>query len=234
MPTGLPLPDLRAVLFDVDGTLIDSLAAVVPAIAETVQAHLGHLPGDAEVLALIGRPLREQAIVFGADEALAPTMVVQMIERMEANSHLERRYDGAVETLALAHARGLSIALVTSKSAPEIVPFLERFSHAEHVDTVVCASDVSQPKPDPESARLACARLGVEPHQAVMIGDSVYDLRCARGAGVMAVAVAYGAGAREALVAESPDLLFDTPEDLLAWAHTALPNLYAAQEAHPR
>ena len=225
MPTGSPLPDLRAVLFDVDGTLVDSLASVVPAIADTVHEHLGHRPADAEILALIGRPLREQSMHFGADEGLAPAMVEAIIERMEANAHLERRYDGAVETLALARERGLGTALVTSKSAPEIVTFLERFSHAGHVDTVVCASDVSLPKPDPESARLACARLGIEPHQAAMIGDSVYDLRCARDAGVMAVAVAYGAGAREALAAEGPDLMLDTPEALLAWAHTEFPDL---------
>lgn len=219
------LPDLRAVLFDVDGTLIDSLGSVVLAIRETVEENLGRRPGHSEILALIGVPLREQVRIFGADESLVPTMVERIIERMEANAHLERRYEGAIETLALARTRGLATALVTSKSAPEIVTFLERFSHARHIDTVVCASDVQQPKPDPESARLACARLGVEPYQAAMIGDSIYDLRCARGAGVMAVAVAYGAGAREALAAENPDLMFDTPEALLAWAHTALPDL---------
>ncbi len=219
------LPDLRAVLFDVDGTLVDSLDSVVKAIGDTVERHLGRRPVPAEILALIGMPLREQSLFFGADESQVPRMVKEIIDGIEATAHLERRYEGAIETLALARERGLGTALVTSKSAPEIVTFLERFSHADHVDTVVCASDVHQPKPDPESARLACARLGVEPHQAAMIGDSVYDLRCASGAGVTAVAVAYGAGAREALVAEEPDLLFDTPEALLAWAHTALPNL---------
>ena len=171
--------------------------------------------------------------LFGADESLVAAMVDDSIVRMESYVHLERAFDAAVETLALVRARGLRSALVTSKSAAEIVPFLERFSGADHVETVVCASDVSSPKPDPESARLACARLGVEPHQAAMIGDSVYDVRCAQGAGVLAVAVAYGAGDREALAAESPDLLFDTPEALLRWAHTALPD-HAPQETHLR
>ncbi len=225
MPTGTPLPDLRAVLFDVDGTLVDSLLPVVMSIADAVEAHLGSRPADATVLSLIGVPLAGQFRFFGAPEDLFPAMVEDTIARLEANAHLETRHEGAIETLALAHARGLKVALVTSKSAPEVMPFLERFPHAGLVDTVVCASDVQHPKPSPESARLACARLGVEPHQALMIGDAIYDVRCARDAGVMAVAVAYGAGAREALAAEEPDLMFDTPEALLAWAHTALPDL---------
>lgn len=225
MPTGTMLPDLRAVLFDVDGTLVDSLEPVVLGIGDTAEAFLGVRPTDATIRSLIGVPLREQMRTYGADDSLIPTMVEDCIARLEANAHLEVPYRPTVETLALAKSRGHLVALVTSKSAPEVVPFLERFSQAHNVDTVVCASDVLHPKPNPESARLACARLGVDPSQAVMVGDSVYDLRCARDAGVLAVAVAYGAGAREALVAEEPDLLFDTPEALLAWAHTALPNL---------
>lgn len=233
MPTGMILPDLRAVLFDVDGTLIDSLPAVIPGIGDTVEAFLRSRPSDAEIRAVIGRPLTDQMRLFGADESLVAAMVDDSIVRMESYVHLERVFDAAVETLALARARGLRTALVTSKSAAEIVPFLERFPGADHVETVVCASDVLHPKPDPESARLACARLGVEPHQAAMVGDSIYDVRCAQGAGVLAVAVAYGAGAHEALAAENPDLLFDTPEALLRWAHTALPD-HAPQEVHPR
>ena len=225
MPTGTLPPDLRAVLFDVDGTLVDSLVPVVLAIADVTEAHLGFRPGDAAVLGLIGVPLAGQLRVFEAPESLIPKMVEEIIERIEANAHLETRHEGAIQTLALAHERGLHVALVTSKSAPEVMAFLERFSHADRVDTVVCASDVLHPKPHPESARLACARLGVEPSQALMVGDAIYDLRCARDAGVFAVAVTYGAGSREALAAERPDLTFDTPEALLAWAHTALPNL---------
>ena len=225
MPTGTLLPDLRAVLFDVDGTLIDSLPGVIPAIGDTAEIHLGVRPEDAAIRALIGVPLRGQFATFGGEESRLDAMVAECIERIEALSHLEGRFEAAIDTLALAHRRGLRTALVTSKSAPEIVTFLERFPGADHIDTVVCASDVLHPKPDPEAARLACARLGVEPHQAAMIGDAVYDLRCARGAGTMAIAVTYGAGVPEALAAERPDLTFDSPEALLAWADTALPDL---------
>lgn len=225
MPTGTPLPDLRAVLFDVDGTLVNSLEAVIIGIGDTVEAFLGTRPTDAAIRSLIGVPLREQMRIYGAEEALVPVMVANSIERMESLAHLDLPFEPTIEALKLAKSRGLWVALVTSKSQPEIGPFLNKFSGADQVDTVVCASDVQLPKPDPESARLACARLGVEPHQAAMIGDSIYDLRCARDAGVIAIAVTYGAGGREALVAEEPDLIFDTPDALLAWAHTALPNL---------
>lgn len=217
------LPDLRAVLFDVDGTLVDSIEAVVLGIADTVEAFLGERPTHAAVRGLIGVPLRQQMKIYGGSDEQLPAMIDDCIVRMEGYGHLETPHQPAIDTLRLAHDRGLLTALVTSKSYPEVVPFLERFSGADAVDTVVCASDVQHPKPDPESARLACARLGVETHQAALIGDSVYDLRCARDAGVFAIAVAYGAASREALAAEKPDLLFDTSEALLAWANTALP-----------
>ncbi len=223
MPTGTTLPDLRAVLFDVDGTLVDSIEAVVLGIADTVEVFLGQRPDDASVRNLIGVPLRQQMRIYGATEEQIPAMVSDCIVRLEGYGHLETPHQPAIDMLKLAHDRGLRTALVTSKSHAEVVPFLERFSGAAAVETVVCASDVQHPKPDPESARLACARLGVETHQAALVGDSIYDLRCARDAGVFAIAVAYGAASREALAAEEPDLLFDTSEALLAWAHTALP-----------
>lgn len=225
MPTGTLLPDLRAVLFDVDGTLIDTLHVIVPAIGDTVERFLGTRPADEVIRGLIGVPMRQQMKIYGAQEADIPAMIENAIEAFEASAHLESDHEPAIEVLRLARARGLRTALVTSKSQPEVEPFLLRFSGADHVDTVVCATDVRHPKPDPESARLACERLGVEPAQAVLIGDSVYDLRCARDAGVHSVAVAYGAASRETLAAESPDVLVDTPDELLTWANTALPTL---------
>ncbi len=108
-------------------------------------------------------------------------------------------------------------------SLETIVPGLgdKRFSGAPYVDVTVCSSDVVNPKPDPESALLACKRLGVAPADSVFVGDSVLDLRCARNAGTACVAVAYGAGHRNALLEEEPDLLFAAPEELLAWAQDA-------------
>ncbi len=148
-------------------------------------------------------------------------MTSYAISRFQTHKEHERVFPAALQTLAFCKARGQGTALVTSKNGTELELFLRNFPGAPHVDATVCASDVALPKPDPESARLACDRLGVASSSAVMVGDSIYDIRCARGAGVASVAVAYGASDRVTLLAERPDLLFEAPEALLEWATTS-------------
>ncbi|MGV3618334.1 MAG: HAD family hydrolase [Fimbriimonas sp.] len=223
MPHGLTLASFDAVLFDVDGTLVDSLDMIVLGIGDTYERFSGMRPHAADLLRTIGKPLPAQFGLFGHawSEAELAEMTAFAIQRFRVHEERERMFAPAIQTLRMASDRGLRTALVTSKTTPELDDFMTRFPGAPWVDVTVCASDVERPKPDPQSAARACERLGVQPHRAVMIGDSVYDLRCARGAGVACVAVAYGAGQREALAAEAPDLLLDTPEALLAWAESA-------------
>jgi pyrophosphatase PpaX len=224
MPDRLSLSKFDAVLFDVDGTLVDSLDMILRGLGDTVERYLGHRPAPTEIRKLVGMPLRLQfEILLGTEPT--PEKLVEMteftLERYEAYSEHETLFAQAVETLRLCHKCGLKTALVTSKNATELQNFLPRFPGTPYLNATVCASDVHHPKPDPESAVLACQKLGVDPSKAVMIGDSIYDMRCARGAGVACVAVAYGAAFRETLLEENPDMLVDTPEELFAWAESA-------------
>jgi pyrophosphatase PpaX len=145
------------------------------------------------------------------------------IARFQDYHHLERPFPAAVETLRWVHDQGIKTALVTSKSRSELSDFLNRFESACYADAIVSASDVAFPKPHPESAELACALLGVSPSRTAMIGDSVFDIRCALGAGLTAIAVGYGAANPETLLKERPDLYFETPEGLLTWAKDLVP-----------
>lgn len=233
MPQGLTLSEYQAVLFDIDGTLIDSLEMIVRGLGDTYERFAGRRPDREDLLGQIGRPIAAQVGDY-FDSEPTPSLVSEMsayaIERFEHHEEHERLFPAAIEVLRLCHRQGLRTALVTSKSDVELCGFMKRFEGADAVDATVCATDVQQPKPNPESALRACEILGVDPQRAVMIGDSVYDLRCAKEAGLKAIAVAYGAGRREVLVAERPDLLFDTPEELLAWAENAFLTYHAPQE----
>jgi pyrophosphatase PpaX len=224
MPQGLSLATFQAVLFDVDGTLVDSLEALVAGLADTYEKIAGIRPPDEEIKSLIGLPLRKQLTLYRnsepTDEELADAIDFA-IERFEANKHLERIIEPAVETLRLCKRVGLKTALVTSKTRKELELFLTRFPAADAVDVTVTASDVFRPKPAPDCALLACERLDVNPANAAMIGDSVYDLRCASAAGIATVAVGYGSAPQTALLAERPDAFFETPEELRDWARDA-------------
>ena len=221
MPTELTLRNFKAALFDVDGTLVDSLQMLTNGLGDTYARYADRQPTDEEIRGLIGIPLDKQLGMFSAvppTEAEMSEMVAYTIERYQAHEHLESVFPEALEMLRICRALGIKTALVTSKNSLELSQFLARFSGAEYVDTAVCASDVGLPKPDPESAYLACARLEVEPHEAVMIGDSIFDIRCARQAGVASVGVSYGSAPYDSMRAEQPDALFESPAALLDWA----------------
>lgn len=209
-----------AALFDVDGTLIDSLEVIVEGLGATYTRFLGlHVPRE-EILALIGRPLREQVGHFSPlplSEDQSREMVEFAVQAFAQRKALEHEFAPAVEALRACKYAGLKTAVVTSKSQPELDLFLQEFSGAADLDAAVCASHVVHPKPDPESALLACRLLGTLPERTVMIGDSVFDVRCARSAGCFSVAAAYGSASREALEAETPDVLAESPEALLEW-----------------
>lgn len=222
----MPLADstngIRAVLFDVDGTLVDTLPALIPGLADAFATYAEQCPSELEIRSIIGLPLIQQMQMF---EQGSPTSeeiqkrVAFAIERFEHYKDLERPFGPAIQALIQLQREGFAIGLVTSKSRIELESFLDRFDGAAFVDAAICSSDVVHPKPHAESALLACERLGVSPKEAVLIGDSVFDIQCARNAKVRAaIAVTYGAGATSALLAEAPDLVFDTPEALLEWA----------------
>jgi pyrophosphatase PpaX len=225
MPGG-PFPsNMKAVLFDVDGTLVDTLPALIKGLGDAYERFNGWRPSDREIEALIGMPLREQLALF-RDEAPGDDELRKMmaftIDRFEENKDLERFFEPAIQMLRLCIDYGLKTALVTSKSDVELNLFLKRFEEGRRVHTAVCASDVANPKPAPDSALLACERLGVKPEEAIFIGDSVYDMRCGKSAAMPVIAVTYGSGTREALSAEEPDLLLNTPDELLEWAENTI------------
>lgn len=227
MPKRPSLLDFQAVLFDIDGTLVDSLFRITQGLGDTILHYCGFRPEEPEIRQMVGLPLLKQMAVFAKDPTMIQPMANHAMERIGVHSHgtEERYFDATVECLKLCHQNGIRTALVTSKNAIERDAFMNSFSSRTYVDTVVCASDVSEPKPSPESALLACERLQLSPSDCAFVGDSIYDMRCGKSAGTACIAVAYGAGAHDALEAEQPDLLFTLPEQLLLWAQESLTHL---------
>lgn len=224
-------PPIQAVLFDVDGTLVDSFPALIPGLADTYEHFLGIRPANQAIRAMMGIPLRVQMGFYQEpkpDEATLQSMIDYTLERYDFYADRERTFDAAVDALRLLHEAGIKTALVTSKNDVELASFLKRFSARDAVDATVCVSDVVHPKPHAESAILACSRLGVSPDRTAFVGDSVFDLKCARSAKVaVTIAVTYGGGTETALRAEHPDRIFPTPEALRMWAQNQVATLCA-------
>ena len=224
---------VKAILFDIDGTLVNGLSMIVAGLGDAFEKYGSHRPSDSDILTLIGIPLADQMHRFGCnpkDEAEKEEMIQFTIDRYKAHSHMESEYAEAVEALKLASNSQIKIALVTSRNSQELSNLRGSFSGWDSVHATVCASDVIKPKPHPESALLALSKISGTPEDSVFIGDSIFDLKCAKSAGIRSGAVLYGAGRKDDLLAEAPDLIFTTPLDLLEWVQTIVEQSHAKEE----
>ncbi len=216
LPKSLPA-SIEAVLFDIDGTLVDSVAMVVAGLSDMYERFTGVRPPGSEVRSLMGMSLRDQIrnLPGGApDTHTEAEMIAYAIERYAHHQALERPFDAATEALRLLQGAGVPVGLVTNKNDRELRDFLLRFPEASLVGAAVSADDVARPKPAPDPALLAAARLGVPPSLCAFVGDSRFDISSGREAGMFTVGVLYGSGTRAELASRGPDLLLETPEEL--------------------
>ncbi len=204
-------------LWDIDGTLIDTTHLVAAGLDRVYRAFLKRTMPLDEIRSIIGIPLSEQMRVFGDPEQWGVNtgeMEAEFIRYWEERKHEERLIPEAIASLVAGKRAGRKTALVTSKNRAEIANTLPRMGIAEFLDAVITADDVANPKPDPEGVRIALRLLGSTPDRAIFIGDTVHDLRAGRAAGVARCAVTWGAAPRDRLVAESPEMICDNPADL--------------------
>lgn len=225
---------VRAILFDVDGTLVDSIPQVVAGLGDTFETFGDLRPSDAEIKAMIGMPLSAQLVRFGCEKHPTDQLIDYTIERYGVHAHLVSEFSGSTQALMAAYKGGIKTAFVTSRNALELSHLEEAYSGWAFSNAQICASHVPAPKPAPDSAILAMKQLGVEPSETVMIGDSIYDLRCAKSAGIRCGAVLYGSGEREALIAETPDYIFETQNDLQEWVTEQVEHSHATEEDNNR
>lgn len=206
----------RAVLFDLDGTLADTVDLILRSFRHTMRAHTGRTPPDSRWLATIGRPLRDSLGVF----AESPDEVAAMAEtyvtfQKSMHDELVRAFPGIPETLARLAERDVPLAVVTSKRREMALRTLDRCGIDGFFEHVVCADDVERGKPDPEPVLSALSRLGLSPGVDVLfVGDSTFDLRAGRGAGVSTGAALWGPIERSVLAEEKPHHWLERPDEI--------------------
>ena len=197
--------DRLVLLFDLDGTLVDTIDFILASMRAAFEGFAGRVPTDAEWTAGIGTPLRAQLREYAArDEEVERLALRYRAHQREHLSRLTRRFPGVTSTLGALRDRGHPMAIVTSKAEEIARLTLEHAGLLDLMDTVVGVESARRHKPDPEPVRVALERLAADPARAIFVGDSPHDIAAGNAAGVATVAVAWGPFARETLLAAGP------------------------------
>jgi len=206
------------VLFDLDGTLIDSIELILNSARYAFEKLDRECPPDSEWTAGIGIPLFTMFGRYAKDAADQAALIAAYREYQLANhDRLIRCYDDVVDTVAMLSASGHELGIVTSKSEALAMRGLAHVGLARFMDTVVGCDSSTRHKPDPEPVQIALHRLDCAPENAVFVGDSVHDILAGNAAGVTTLAATWGAFKKADLQPGEPDFYLEHISELSAF-----------------
>ncbi len=187
---------LKAVLFDLDGTLLDTAPEFYEIIRAMLEAHnAAPIAFDdfREVVSDGARGMVHRAFGIAPADARFEPLRLEFLARYEQQlaAHTQL-FPGMAATLEFIENRDLRWGVVTNKPAGFSAPLLQRLDLARRCATLVCPDHVRQRKPDPEALLLACAQIGCDVSEAIYVGDHRRDIECARQAGMPSIACSYG------------------------------------------
>ncbi len=202
-------------LFDFDGTLVDSVELILDSYRYATAAVLGETPSEEVLRSCIGRPLSDAMQTLDPERAQELTDVY-LAHNVTRHDALLARYPGVEELLAGLQADGRTIGIVTSKRRIAVDLALDLLGITTRFDVIVSWEDTDRHKPLPDPLLEALRRLDAAPTDAVYLGDTAWDIRAARAAGVLTAAVLWGVAGAAEMEAEQPDLTFGLPVEVLA------------------
>jgi len=191
-----PGPHTQAVLFDLDGTLIDTAPEFIH-IGLQLRAAAGLAPMSGDIIrqSVSGGAISmvQTALELSATDPHFETWRQQFLTLYEAElGQYSEPYPGLVELIAELHGAGVSWGVVTNKLERFAAPLMKRMPFDPPAGAVITPDHVAQPKPDPEAILLACKHLGASPKHSLFIGDHLRDIEAGKSAGCYTIAAAYG------------------------------------------
>ena len=203
-----------AVLFDLDGTLVDSIALLLASMRHTFQGR-GRQPTDSEWIEGIGTPLPKQLTPYvESDEDRERLINRYRTFQMENHDRLMARYEGVIDTLALLYQRGHPMGIVTSKGNAMMDRGLKFIGADDYIEVAIGYDSVHIHKPDPYPVKAALEKLEYGADEAVFVGDSPHDIKSGNAAGVITVAALWGPFTKSTLAPYQPTYFLDDIKQL--------------------
>jgi phosphoglycolate phosphatase len=230
---------LRLIIFDCDGTLVDSQHMICAAMRQAYEAHGLSVPERERLLSIVGLSLPDAFRRLAQGEKIADDHPIDALVAAyktafaalrESPEHLEPLYPGARDALdALGRQPGVALGIATGKSQRGVRAVLGRHDLSGRFVTIQTADDAPS-KPHPGMVLAAMREAGAEPRDTVVVGDTVFDIEMARAAGARAIGVAWGYHAPQALRAAGADAMIDDFSELVGalarmWPATPTPLL---------
>ena len=208
---------INTVLFDFDGTIMDTNNVILQSWQHTFHTVEGKERPVEEILSTFGEPL------YVTMEKMLPQIPVEEGAAIYRGYHYDHFtelisiFPGILELMEELKRRGIKIGLVTSRLRHTTEIGLNKYDMVKYFDAIITCDDTEKFKPDPEPALLALERLNSKPDETLMVGDSLYDILCARGAGIKSALVGWAVAVteEEKTGKDAPDYIIERAEDLL-------------------
>lgn len=207
----------KIIILDFDGTIADTRPVIINTFHRTLDAMNLPQHSDEEIAATIGLPLvKAFPILEPMDEEKAAVCTATYREIFEdVNREIGvPMFTHVADTLRAMHDKGYTLTIATSRGYKSAAEFIKGFGLDDIITFIIAAEDVKHAKPDAEPVNKTLRHYGMKPEDAVVIGDTHFDILMGRNAGCMTIGVTYGNGSRESLQQAGADAIVDDFADI--------------------
>jgi pyrophosphatase PpaX len=205
---------IKAVLFDLDGTLIDTNELVIKCFKFVYKKHLNLEVSTEDICKYFGEPLLKTFQRYDEKNAMELTEYYKEYNS-RIHDEMAKSFEGAKETLLSLKAKGIKVGVVTSKRREMTVRGLSLISTEDIVDVLITPEDTNKHKPDPEPILKACERLKLSSKEVLYVGDTSFDIKSSMSAGASSCLVKYTRLPLEELMELKPNYTIDRLMDII-------------------
>lgn len=210
--------NIDTVLFDFDGTIMDTNNVILMSWQHTFKTLENREEDESKLTATFGEPLERTLERFFPNVPVEESIKIYRNYQRSNFSELITLFPGMKELVMKCKARGYKTGLVTSRLKITAMEGLDKFDLEKYFDVIITPEDTDKHKPDPAPVNIALERLGSKPENAVMLGDTLFDIQCSHNAGIGAVLVSWtmalAGKTKEDLGEDAPDYIINSPDEL--------------------
>lgn len=207
---------IRTVLFDLDGTIIDTNELIIETFLHVLRDKTPSPFTREHIIPSMGLTLEEQIRIFTGQDQVDELVAAYREYNVTRHDELVREFPYVQEVMAELHASGIQLGVVTTKMRATTERALRMFGLIDYLSTIVTVQDVTHPKPHPEPVLRAVEALKADPVQTIMVGDSPADIQAANAAGVVSCGVAWSLKGEAVLRQYEPRHIIHDMRDLYA------------------